>query len=367
MNARLLTITLIACLLAPPVRAQEVDVYHALVKSSRVIVLPFLNLSNWPGLRDEVMLGIRNQLAGAELDLCDPVETGDALRNERLRNTAELSVEGLQTLSTELAAAYVLTGTIHRFACTDEAAEISLAARLIYVPDLTVVWTNSAVYYSGGAVSLFSANIHGDTARVIDAAVRRLLRDFGFAPRHPRRPIQTIRARHGHQHLKFDCSTIALVPLANETTTEFGGEMLSDLLAVALYRRGFHLVDGGRIHETLLSGDDLSRGQSSLLTLQRLHDDLAADLVLTGAVSSLTSSEGVRFGDIPTIALELRLIDPQSGLVVWSRNYHRSGDDTEGLFGTGKAESAAMMARDMTHDVVNSFNIVRARPVAANP
>lgn len=351
----------VSLLVAGIAPAQEIDVYHALVKSSRVIVLPFLNLSSWPGVRDEIMLEVRAELAGQGVELADPVQTAEFLRRSRLRNTAELSIDDLQALSSELSAAYILTGTIHRFECSVEAAELSLAARLIYVPELTVEWAQSAAYYSGGPVSLLSTNIGGDTSRVIRSGARRLVDGFSLSPRHPRRAVSAVRGKHGSERKTYPCRTIALLPIANETATEFGGEMITDQLYAALYRRGFQITEVGRVREAMLSGNDLTRGESSLATVQRLREELAVDLVLTGTVSTLTSTEATRYGDPPAIALELRLVDTATGLVIWSRNYSRSGEAAGGLFGTGKVESAALMSRDLARDAVRSLKIDRAR------
>jgi TolB-like protein len=312
-------------------------------------------------LRDELLLGIRQNLAGRGIELADPVQTADALRRSRLRNTTELGVEELQSLSSELSAAYVLTGSIHRFESAPEAAEMSLAARLIYIPDLTVVWARTAALYTGGPVSLFTSSAGSDTARLIGAGVRRLLGDFAFKPLHPLRAVSDLRSARGDSRTTYPCRRIALIPLANETTTEFGGEMISDQLFAALYHRGFQIVDAGRVREVMLNDNDLSRGELTLETLRHLHDDLAVDLVLTGSVSTLTSADATRFGDMPEIAVELRIVDAASGLVIWSRNFSRRGSDSEGLFGTRKSESAALMARDLARDAVGGLRTVRAK------
>ena len=295
MNRWACTASVFALLLSVSLsRSQEVDVYHTLVKSSRVVLLPFLNLSDWPGLRDEVMQEVRARLAVRELELADPDQTADALRAARLRNPTELGVAELHALSQELAAAYVLTGTIHRFECTPEAAEISLAARLIYVPELRVEWANSAAYYSGGAASLFSRNIGGDTARVITRGVRRLMQGFAVGGPGTRRPVVELRGRGRGGPRDFPCCTLAVVPLANETLTEFGGELVTDQLYASLFRRGFTLSESGRVREVMLAGDDLSRGQAAQATLRHLREDLAVDLVLTGTLSSLSSATATR-------------------------------------------------------------------------
>ncbi len=351
-----LLLATVACSAQP-----QVDIPTALVKSSRVIVLPFANYTEVPDLRRPLLRSLRERLTQASIEVVDSGDVAAVLRAERIRNTLELSVAELQTLSSQLDAAYVMTGAVHRLVMTDEFAEFSLAAYLIYIPEARVDWCGTAVVSGGGAETIFTRAVISDTGRVIEKAVKKLFSDFEFGQNEQRVQVTAIATSAGGNGGNIPCHRVALVPLSNETSTPNAGEFLTDHLAVALYRRGFSVVLPGRIRESMIEAGDLTRGETSREVIASLAATCGADLILTGSVSDLTSAGESRFGDIPSLAMELRLIQSSDGQIIWARHLDRGGESSAALFGTGITTATGGLAAEAARAAVKKIPVVRKR------
>jgi curli biogenesis system outer membrane secretion channel CsgG len=60
-------------------------------------------------------------------------------------------------------------------------------------------------------------------------------------------------------------------------------------------------------------------------------------------------------GQIPVIAITLRIIDAATGEIVWAINAARSGSDKETVFGIGKIRSLNTLADDMAKQIAQAF------------
>jgi hypothetical protein len=80
-------------------------------------------------------------------------------------------------------------------------------------------------------------------------------------------------------------------------------------------------------------------------------DTLQAGYVLFGSVLESGAVRG-QDGDLPSVGVSIRLVEPATGHVIWAGMRFRSGDDHETLFGWGRERSAERLSSKLARDLV---------------
>ena len=145
---------------------------------------------------------------------------------------------------------------------------------------------------------------------------------------------------------------VAILPIDNLTSDRFAGEKVREILALELASLGaFDVLDLGEVNRTLrvLNMNDVSvLGPEQV---GQVGETLEVDGLLMGAVIEYREQ---RSGNLtsPDVALALRLLDVETGIVVWS-----VGDAERGmgvwtrLFGVG-GESQTEAVRELVRDLM---------------
>ncbi len=331
--------------------------------AERVALLPFSNPSATESVRLLMDQNARVRLAKCGFDVVSADSINQVLRSLRVRNTAAPIESEIRALAESLDVALVLTGTIHRFVHDSTFSEASVCARLLRAEDSAVLWQNCATVYGGGAFALFSQPVHDSPSRLASSAAKQLFASATPAGKSSRHPVKSIVVKGRDKKVETRCASIAIIPPVDEAEAIFAGDMLGDFLHSVMARRGFNVLDPGRVRNIMLYCEDLRHGQSVDVVSQALADSLNVDLVVTGTVSTLTSTRTVSLGSSPEAAIELRMIDPRQNTVVWAKNLRRSGDSNRGLFESGVVRSPAKLAYDMIADAIAGLRVVRLKNI----
>jgi TolB-like protein len=334
------------------------------MRSSRVAVMPFGNLSEAPEASRSVMSLVRQRLEARSVELADSAALMAVLRKYRVRNTTELSATDAQSVAEEVSVRYLLLGSIDRYTETDSSAEVALSARLLDVATSNVVWAGSATEYGDPRVRLLGVGAHHPLT-LAQYAADDLLKDFRLGRPQNSPIVQAVRLR-GEDPLERPCHKVMLVTFGNESETNFAGNIVANEVLTALLHRGFSLVDPGRVREMMLGSKDLVQGEISRELLVKCGRDLGADFVLTGTVSRFESQRGQLFEE-PAVAFEARLIDTKKGDVVWAKMYSRDGKDSAWLFNIGYVHGLADLSRRMCRQLVWDLPVIRSRTLEIAP
>lgn len=150
---------------------------------------------------------------------------------------------------------------------------------------------------------------------------------------------------------------LALLPLENLSGHAEYGDRFTRLAWATLGRDGrYTLVDPGQVDGAMV---DLRIRSTGVLTRDQLLRMAARLRVRWLLLGSLLEAGAVRTpdGDVPTFSLVLRLVDGESGEVVWSDLRTRTGEDHETVFGWGRETSLEKLAEAATRDLVAAFVI----------
>lgn len=128
---------------------------------------------------------------------------------------------------------------------------------------------------------------------------------------------------------------IAVLPFENHTQAKYVEERIRDIVTTDVLSRGlFDVVEKGDL-ERFLREEMVVREHYSLdqATAKRLLPRLQAQAYLAGSVDDFSEMRNGPYS-YPVVALTLRLVDSESGKIIWQASGHQSGYSTmDRLFG----------------------------------
>lgn len=134
---------------------------------------------------------------------------------------------------------------------------------------------------------------------------------------------------------------VAVLPFENHTQNKFAEERLRDIVTTELLSRGlFDVVEKGDL-QRFLREEMVVREHYSLdqATAKRLVPRLQAQAYLAGSVDDFSEMRNGPYS-YPVMALTLRLVDSESGQIIWQASGHASGYSTiDRLFGLASEDA----------------------------
>jgi len=162
-------------------------------------------------------------------------------------------------------------------------------------------------------------------------------------------------ARPGPEQMR-----IAVLPFDSASLQfENAGQVVSQEVVTELMGTGvFEVVDPGAVYQAMVdaglrNGNGYGLGPDGL---QKLQDRIGpVRLFVVGIVQEFGE---VRVGPAtyPAISLNARLLDGETGSILWSGSVSRTGADSEKFFGLGAVHSVGRLARAAVRDLIGSLN-----------
>lgn len=148
---------------------------------------------------------------------------------------------------------------------------------------------------------------------------------------------------------------VAVLPLENLTTERFAADRVRELLVVELSAKAlFEVVESGEVNRVLRTKNLASAAEIGPAQIAEIGAELNAQALLTGSVIEFREQ---RTGTLnaPDIALSLKLLDVETGLVIWSVTDARTGLGVwTRLFGVGE-EDQTTAARKLIRDLLTTL------------
>ncbi len=145
--------------------------------------------------------------------------------------------------------------------------------------------------------------------------------------------------------------TIAVLPLENNSKDEYAPERVRNIAMTRVLGRGlFDVVDKGVV-DSLLHEEAIDPGKPmDRQALRRIGQRLNIQAVMLGTID--LANEGRKGAVVyPELSITLRLLEVESGLVIWQASGHGSGDSAwRRLFGL-----AAVGSYDITLTLVDDL------------
>lgn len=146
--------------------------------------------------------------------------------------------------------------------------------------------------------------------------------------------------------------TVVMLPLENLSGRSEYGDRFSRLVWSLLGGTGrFDVVDPGQVDAMLVEMRIRSAGSLTTEQVLKTAGRLNARWVIAGTILE-SSVVRTADGDMPAFGLALRVLDGQTGKVVWTDLRARTGQDRETIFGWGREENLDRLAESTARDLI---------------
>jgi hypothetical protein len=318
-------------------------------------LLPLQDRTGNRNITERIQEAIRAQLASV-YRLADPTEIRDAMRRLRIRNARDTSPAKLRQLGEELGIDWVFTATLHRIA-GGAVPMVTLSAQAFRTDAFALDWAGFEAASGLDNRKTLDRGVVRSLEILAERAAFRLAGDFLFDG-------ASSRAR-GRRHFKAardgflrrplsseDLGAVAVVPFDSVTDREaaLNAEIVTNLALATLYRNGVRLVRPSLVNETLRRREILYLGELDAVARISLKIATRADRILTGTVEIYQREGGLE--PEPWVSFFGRLIDVETGQILWINGLEKRGWDNQQAFLTNRLYSAGRLAEEMMHSLI---------------
>ncbi len=152
---------------------------------------------------------------------------------------------------------------------------------------------------------------------------------------------------------------IAIIPFGNLTSDRAGGDKVTEVfMTELLISQKFKIVDPGDFYHAVTSITQQSGPIGGTLLnhtqLKFISDKLGIQGIIEGVVHTL---EMTRIGQeqYPVISLTVRLIDSQTGTIVWQSSYTRKGGPTVPILSVGETYTLEKLTQQACIEIIKKF------------
>lgn len=260
--------------------------------------------------------------------------TREVLRRHRLRDPDTATSDLLMEVATELQVDWLLSVTIHDVP-RHIVPDVSVSMRLFDGATGELVWSDFLGRSGLDGEKLLGLGVIDSIELLIPEVVERLLDEVPVGGQDP------AARSSGKNEVDFgQLGRIAIVPFTSyvERDAQEVADTATEATRAVLIRRGATLVSTGCIHEALRTQKATAWGQLSASARDHIHSECKADLLLTGSVEQWGLA-GSGLEPEPTLSIALRVLDAESGRVLWMNGTETAGWDGQTLFGSGRVYS----------------------------
>jgi hypothetical protein len=149
---------------------------------------------------------------------------------------------------------------------------------------------------------------------------------------------------------------VAVVPFdSTGVQQENAAQLITDEVVTNLIGTGlFQVVEPGIVYQALADLGTRNSYGLDLATMQKLQDKIGP--VRAFVVGMVGEFDTVQVGpdSYPAISVSARVLDAQSGAILWSGSASRTGADSEQVFGLGAVHSPGRLARAVVTQLIAS-------------
>jgi len=150
---------------------------------------------------------------------------------------------------------------------------------------------------------------------------------------------------------------IAVFPLQNLSGIPEAGSRVTHILVSSLYNANLiDLVDPGEVQQFIIRSRIRTPGDLGLDAIRDASHQLGADGVIFGSVNDYNVIKTDR-GDLPAVSITLRLVDADSGEIVWAVTHSLQGNFREKVFGIGRIDSAVILSEIVVEELIQALGV----------
>lgn len=146
---------------------------------------------------------------------------------------------------------------------------------------------------------------------------------------------------------------VAVLPFYNLTGQKDAGKIVADIFVTEMFKSArFRVEEPGNIAQFMIQERMDTVGEIEIEKLKILGRRLDVDEVLTGTVEEF--DDGISSG-VPIVSITARMIDSNSGRLIWSAQNKKRGDDYIIVLDLGEVRSVTTLTQKVVREMIEAI------------
>lgn len=148
---------------------------------------------------------------------------------------------------------------------------------------------------------------------------------------------------------------MAVLPFINETEYPEGDIIVYRIFTSELVNfDSYRLTQEGDIRKIFQQMEIYPNQPPSYEQIRSMGDRLGVGIVVTGKIVTMSDGDPGR-GELPSLALSLKVFDTRAGTTLWTTYFHRTGDQYRKVMHFGLVNTINALAQRMSQEILNSW------------
>ncbi len=175
-----------------------------------------------------------------------------------------------------------------------------------------------------------------------------------FMPLGCSHPGPNVYASRGYGQAKV--RKIAVFPFRNNTKAAEASKMVTAAFMAGLVEtRRFQVEFPGTVRSFLVSERIIVRTGVDLNTISVMSKRLGVDAVILGQVEEYVGAEKAGGDALPVVSISSRMVDSETGRIMWMAQHRRTGDDYTKILDLGRVRSVGALARNVVGEMIETM------------
>ena len=146
---------------------------------------------------------------------------------------------------------------------------------------------------------------------------------------------------------------VAVLPFRNVTDQRGAGKIITNLFVMELAASNhFQVEEMGNIREFFVRQRIRERGELGLDTLKMMGRQIKVEGIIMGMVHEYSRQIPGANESVPMVALSARMLDPETGEIIWKCRHERKGDDYLIALDWGRVRTANLLAQKVIKEMI---------------
>lgn len=386
LGRRLCVVRFFVWVVAPLIAAGAVNETRA-QETKTLALIPFENVSGSVESTRMVMPLIEQGLRRKGYEIVGLEKIEDFLLRNRVRNSGMMSRGQLDALRKEFGVELVLLGSVDLFSESGAASQWCLSARVVSTADGKILWAESTGRTGDDFTGILALGTVTSGTVLAEKVVRILMESlprqggaFNMPQDRPGRRFDWVRASNciaslilcatgsnfhwflpkaNYRSARLDDASrwrVAVAIFENASERRGAGRIMTDVVTTALFDRGrFEVIDPGELNEKLILLGRTPYGGLDHETLRDLKQRTGLQGVFIGTVYRYNEGLKQEAFTSPEIALDMTMLDAETGNILWFAAADRTGDDTRIALEFGTIRSIVPLIRKTVGEIFESL------------
>lgn len=335
-----------------------------------VAVLPFANFTEELDAAEIITPLVAESLRSKGFTVVSEAPVENVLYKQRVRQTAMISRQTAEALAKELGVEGVMLGMITSYQ-KEEIPQVGVSARLLAVPETTILWAYdislSGEDFTGplslGTVYSIETLRQKVVQRLVDNLAPRLVPQYEPMAAVPglvdmlTRP-ETPPLYRDSQADFYGVDSIAVLPFLNASGRPDAGFIVATLFVSTLHNTGrFRVVEPGIVRDVFLRYRIPTLGAINWDGLLKLRAFMKVQGYVFGTVYEYIDGVFGRRRISPEITISARMVRSNDGLIVWTMEHGREGDDLNLVLDFGRIYSIIPLGQLTVSEMIKTLMV----------